>query len=182
MNEPIHRELATLGGGCFWCTQSVFSALRGVSGVTCGYSGGTTIAPTYEQVCTGTTGHAEAVQIEFDPTFITFADLLQVFFQTHEPTTLNRQGNDIGTQYRSVIFCHSPAQRETALATIQELTQAAAFSQPIVTLVEPAAVFYPAEDYHQDYFDAHPTQAYCAAVIRPKIDKFRQKFHDLLER
>ena len=182
MNEPIHRELATLGGGCFWCTQSVFSALRGVSRVTCGYSGGTTIAPTYEQVCTGTTGHAEAVQIEFDPTIITFADLMQIFFQTHDPTTLNRQGNDIGTQYRSVIFCHSPAQQETALATIRELTQAAAFWQPIVTLVEPAAVFYPAEDYHQDYFDAHPTQAYCAAVIRPKIDKFRQKFHDLLQR
>lgn len=181
MHEPSRNELATFGGGCFWCTQSVFSALRGVSKVRCGYAGGTIPAPSYEQVCTGTTGHAEVVQIEFDPSAISFADLLQVFFQTHDPTTPNRQGNDIGTQYRSVIFCHSPAQREAALATVQELTATAAFPGPIVTLVEPAALFYPAEDYHQDYFAAHPTQAYCAAVIRPKIEKFRKKFHDFLQ-
>ena len=181
MNQPNHGELATLGSGCFWCTQAVFGALRGVNQVTCGYSGGTTIAPTYEQVCSGTTGHAEVVQIEFDPNVITFDDLLQIFFQTHDPTTLNRQGNDIGTQYRSIVFCHSPAQRETALATIREFAAAEAFPQPIVTLVEPAVAFYPAEDYHQNYFAAHPEQAYCASVVRPKIDKFRKKFHDFLQ-
>jgi peptide-methionine (S)-S-oxide reductase len=171
---------ATFGGGCFWCTQAVFSALRGVTRATCGYSGGTTADPTYQQVCAGATGHAEVVRVEFDPTVFPYADLLQIFFQTHDPTTLNRQGNDIGAQYRSVIFYHSEEQRQAALETVSALTEAQAFRSPIVTQVEPAATFYPAEDYHQDYFATHPGQSYCAAVIRPKIEKFRVKFHDYL--
>jgi len=174
------NEIATLGGGCFWCTQAVFSAVRGVVSATCGYSGGTTVNPTYEQVCTSKTGHAEVVRVEFDPTVIPYDDLLQIFFQTHDPTTLNRQGNDIGTQYRSVVFCHADEQQRVAHETIDTLNGSGAFAAPIVTQVELAAEFYPAEDYHQDYFAAHPEQSYCAAVIRPKVDKFRTKFADYL--
>lgn len=174
-------HLATFGGGCFWCTQAVFSALKGVLRATCGYSGGTTADPTYEQVCTGTTGHAEVVRVEFDPSIIPYDDLLQIFFQTHDPTTLNRQGNDIGTQYRSVVFYHSDEQQRSALETITTLNESGAFAAPFVTRVEPAAAFSAAEDYHQDYFAAHPAQAYCAAVIRPKLDKFRTKFQDYLD-
>jgi peptide-methionine (S)-S-oxide reductase len=174
-------SLATFGGGCFWCTQAVFSALRGVARVTCGYSGGTTVNPTYEQVCSGMTGHAEVVRIEFDPSVIPYEDLLQIFFQTHDPTTLNRQGNDLGTQYRSVIFYHSEQQERMARDSMAAVDKSGAFRAPLVTQVEPAAVFYTAEDYHQDYFAAHPAQSYCAAVIRPKIDKFRAKFQDYLD-
>ncbi len=175
-------DLATLGGGCFWCTQAVFSGLRGVVRATCGYSGGTTADPTYEQVCTGATGHAEVVRVEFDPSIIPYDDLLQIFFQTHDPTTLNRQGGDIGAQYRSAIFYHDEQQRRSALEAIETLGASGAFAAPIVTQVEPAGVFYVAEDYHQDYFASHPTQAYCAAVIRPKLDKFRKRFEDYLAR
>lgn len=180
MNSTRELSLATLGGGCFWCTQAVFGALRGVVRVTCGYSGGTTVNPTYEQVCTGTTGHAEVVRVEFDPSVIPYHDLLEIFFQTHDPTTVNRQGNDIGTQYRSVVFVHDKQQEQTAQETIAALNQSCAFPEPIVTEVDPAAAFYPAEDYHQNYFAVHPAQSYCAAVIRPKIDKFRVKFRDYL--
>jgi peptide-methionine (S)-S-oxide reductase len=181
MNAGQDFALATFGGGCFWCTQAVFSAVRGVACVRCGYSGGTTVNPTYEQVCTGTTGHAEVVRIEFDPSVVPYEDLLQIFFQTHDPTTLNRQGNDIGTQYRSVVFYHSEQQERMAQDSIGALNKSGAFRAPIVTQVEPVAAFYTAEDYHQDYFAAHPAQSYCAAVIRPKIDKFRVKFRDYLD-
>ena len=142
MNSTQELALATLGGGCFWCTQAVFSALRGVVRVTCGYSGGTTVNPTYEQVCTGTTGHAEVVRVEFDPSIIPYDDLLQIFFQTHDPTTLNRQGNDIGTQYRSVVFFHNEQQQETARETIDVLNKSGTVLAPIVTQVEPATAFY----------------------------------------
>ncbi len=175
------QHVATLGGGCFWCTQAVFSQLQGVHEVVCGYSGGSLAHPTYEQVCTGETGHAECVRITFDPAVISFADLLQIFFQTHDPTTPNRQGNDVGTQYRSVIFCHDHLQQQLAHETIDQLNQAGAFEAQIVTQIEPARKFYEAEPYHQDYFAAHPTQAYCAAVIRPKLDKFVTKYRDRLK-
>lgn len=182
MDSQDHSHtLATLGGGCFWCTQAVFDQVRGVARVTCGYSGGTIPHPTYEQVCNGTTGHAEVVQVEYDSEAVSYADLLQIFFQTHDPTTLNRQGNDVGTQYRSVVFWHDELQRATARQIIDELNRAAAFEAPIVTQLVPATTFYSAEDYHQNYFAAHPQQAYCAAVIRPKLDKFQIRFRDRLK-
>lgn len=181
MSDKNPLETAVLGGGCFWCTQAVFEQLRGVESVTCGYSGGATVEPTYEQICTGQTGHAECVRIEFAPDTISFSDLLQVFFQTHDPTTLNRQGNDVGTQYRSVIFCQDQQQQQTAEATIDELNQNGAFSSPIVTQMVPAQTFFDAEVYHQGYFTANPAQPYCSAVIRPKMDKFRTRYRDLLK-
>jgi peptide-methionine (S)-S-oxide reductase len=180
MNEMNMNEIATFGSGCFWCTQAVFDAVRGVGRTTCGYAGGTTADPTYEQVCTGATGHAEVVRIEFDPRVIPYDELLQIFFRTHDPTTLNRQGNDVGTQYRSVIFVDGADQEQAARATIETLDRSAAFPAKIVTQVEAAGLFFPAEDYHQDYFAHHPNQAYCAAVIRPKLDKFRAHFRDYL--
>lgn len=175
------RELATLAGGCFWCLEAIFEQLKGVEQVVSGYAGGHVPHPTYEQVCSKTTGHAEVVQITFDPSVITFDDLLEVFFATHDPTTRDRQGNDIGPQYRSVIFFHSPAQQATAQTKIRELTEARVFPAPIVTEVVPLTTFYPAEDYHHGYFRAHPQQPYCAAVISPKVTKFRQKFARLLK-
>lgn len=181
MSDSSSVEVAVLGGGCFWCTQAVFDQLRGVQAVSCGYCGGQTAQPTYERVCTGQTGHAECVRIEFDPAAISFADLLQVFFQTHDPTTLNRQGNDVGTQYRSVIFCQNEAQRQVAEETIRQLSEAEAFDGSIVTQVEPSQPFYVAESYHQDYFANNPAQPYCSAVIRPKMDKFLQRYRDLLK-
>ncbi len=181
MSAKKDLSVATLAGGCFWCTQAVFNQLRGVNEVVCGYSGGSLARPSYEQVCTGETGHAECVRITFNPAAITYADLLQVFFQTHDPTTLNRQGNDIGTQYRSVVFYHDEQQQKTAQQTISDLNRAHAFDAPIVTQVESAGKFYEAEPYHQDYFAAHPSQSYCAAVIRPKLDKFLTKYRDLLK-
>ena len=181
MHASENMSLATFGGGCFWCTQAVFQQLRGVHRVTCGYSGGNVDDPTYEDVCSGATGHAEVVQIQFDPAVISYNDLLQVFFQTHDPTTLNRQGNDIGTQYRSVVFWSNQQQRDAATRTIGQLESNAAFDGRIVTQVVPLDTFYAAEPCHQDYFAAHPTQSYCAAVIRPKIDKFRTKYADLLK-
>jgi peptide-methionine (S)-S-oxide reductase len=167
-------ETATLAGGCFWCLEAVYDEMEGVNSVMSGYMGGPTKNPSYKAVCTGTTGHAEVVQIEFDPDVTTFRDLLEVFFVIHDPTTLNRQGNDVGSQYRSAIFYHSDAQRETAEAVIREI--AAAFRNPVVTQVVPAAEFYPAEDYHQEYYRNNPNQGYCAYVVAPKLDKFRQKF------
>lgn len=170
------QETATLAGGCFWCLEAVFEELNGVQSVASGYAGGHVPQPTYEQVCTGSTGHAEVVQVTFDPGTITYRDLLQVFFTIHDPTTLNRQGADTGTQYRSAIFTHSAEQRETAGAVIRELTAARLFSDPIVTEVAPLRAFYPAETYHADYFRRNPNQPYCRFVIEPKVAKARQRF------
>lgn len=170
------HEIATFGGGCFWCTEAVFLELRGVEKVESGYAGGATENPSYEAVCTGRTGHAEVIQITFDPATISFRDLLEVFFATHDPTTLNRQGADVGTQYRSAIFYHSPEQQAAAEAMIAERNASGDFASPIVTQVVPYANYYPAEDYHQNYYAEHPTQSYCSAVIPPKLAKLRQKF------
>lgn len=169
-------QRATLGGGCFWCLEAVFEQLRGVHKVVSGYCGGEIPNVTYEQVCSGRTGHAEVIQVTFDPAEISFADLLDVFFATHDPTTLNRQGADTGTQYRSVVFYHDDEQRRIVATKIEELNAAQIWNSPIVTQIAPLDVFYPAEDYHQSYFRAHPAQGYCQAVISPKVSKFRQKF------
>jgi len=169
-------EVATLGGGCFWCSEAVFSELKGVERVEPGYSGGSVPKPTYEQVCSGTTGHAEVVQITFDPKVISFREILDVIFATHDPTTLNRQGSDVGTQYRSVIFYHSEEQKATAEKVIEELTKAKTWDVPIVTQIEPFKAFYQAEEYHKNYFKRHPEQAYCQVIIAPKVAKFRKLF------
>jgi len=174
-------EIATLGGGCFWCVEAVYLEAAGVTSVMSGYMGGAKPNPTYEQVCGGNTGHVEVVQLKFDPTVITYRDVLEIFFATHDPTTLNRQGNDAGTQYRSVIFYYSPEQKATAEAVIRDLTAEKAFPNPIVTAIEPATEFYPAEDYHQQYFENHPNQPYCAFVVSPKVQKFRKKFAERLK-
>lgn len=163
---------ATLGGGCFWCTEAVFQKLEGLNEIIPGYMGGTTPNPSYEEVCNGTTGHAEVIQIDYDEDQLNYQDILGVFFKTHDPTTLNRQGNDIGTQYRSEIFYHNEEQREQAEAFIKGLSEQEVFDRPIVTKVSPADTFYEAEDYHVNYFNRNPNQPYCAAVIRPKVDKF----------
>lgn len=175
-------ETATLGAGCFWCVEAVFDDLRGVLDVVSGYSGGHTENPTYREVCSETTGHAEVTQIKFDPQEISFADILRVFFAVHDPTTLNQQGNDIGTSYRSAIFYHSDEQRKTAEEIIKEVTTEGVYDNPIVTEVAPFTVFYPAEDYHQEYFANNPNQPYCAAVVAPKVAKFRQKFVNRLKK
>ncbi|MCS7024927.1 MAG: peptide-methionine (S)-S-oxide reductase MsrA [Bryobacteraceae bacterium] len=169
-------EVATLAGGCFWCLEAVFEEVQGIVSVTSGYMGGTVPNPTYEQVCTGATGHAEVVQLRYDPERVTFRELLDVFFAIHDPTTLNRQGNDVGTQYRSAIFYHSEEQKKLAQEHINHLTLAGAFSDPIVTEVVPASEFYAAEDYHQHYFRNHSGQPYCRYVVAPKLLKFRQMF------
>lgn len=174
-------ERATLAGGCFWCTESVFDELRGVESVVSGYSGGHKDSPTYQEVCTGTTGHAEVIQIEFDPAEIDFPDILRVFFTVHDPTTLNRQGGDIGTQYRSSVFYHSEAQRQAAEDVIREIDAAAIYPNPIVTEVVPFEKFWPAEDYHQEYFVNNPNQPYCSAVIAPKVAKFRKMYAERLK-
>ena len=174
-------ELATLGGGCFWCLEPIFEELRGVGKVLPGYAGGRVANPTYERVCGGATGHAEVVQVEFDPGTISFADLLRVFLTVHDPTTLNRQGADVGTQYRSAIFYHSPEQKATAERVIAEIEREGVWSRPIVTEVAPLTTFYPAEDYHVDYYANNPDQGYCRVVIDPKVAKFRQKFRDRLK-
>lgn len=180
-SAPRPTETATLGGGCFWCTEAVFSELAGVASVTPGYSGGTVPRPTYEQVCTGRTGHAEVVQVTFDPTVVSYHDLLTVFMTTHDPTSLNRQGDDIGTQYRSVIFFHSPAQRATAQQVIGELESEGVWKRKIVTELAPLTDFFPAEEYHRDYFRRNPGSGYCRIVIAPKVAKFRKKFADRLK-
>ena len=170
------KEVATLGDGCFWCTEAVFNELKGVEKVDPGYSGGSTPNPTYEQVCSGTTGHTEVVQVTFDPSVVSYKEILDVFFATHDPTTLNQQGSDVGTQYRSVIFYHNEEQKATAEKVIEELTRAKAWDAPIVTQVEPFKAFYQAEEYHKNYFKRHPEQAYCQVVIAPKVAKLRKLF------
>ena len=176
-------EMATLGGGCFWCLEAVFEMVEGVQSVKSGYAGGRTVDPTYEQVCAGTTGHAEVVQVSFDPTVISYREVLEIFFAIHDPTTLNRQGADVGTQYRSVVFTHSDEQREQARALVDELSEQGPWDDPIVTEVEPLDAFYPAEAYHDDYYRRNPMQPYCSVVIGPKVAKFRQRFaHRLITR
>lgn len=167
-------EIATLGGGCFWCLEAVYQELKGVRGVVSGYAGGTVPNPTYEQVCAGTTGHAEVVQISFDPDEVSYRKILEVFFTLHDPTTLNRQGNDVGTQYRSVVFYHTPGQHEMAKHVIAEM--ASVWDASLVTELSPAPTFYSAEAYHQNYYRQHPDQGYCAFVVAPKVAKFRQMF------
>ncbi len=182
MGEAESKEVVTLGGGCFWCTEAVFDELRGVSQVTSGYSGGRVANPTYEQVCTGTTGHAEVVQITFDPKVISLKQILEVFFTVHDPTTLNRQGADVGTQYRSVIFYRDPQQKAIAEQTIKEVQESGIWSAPIVTEVAPFKAFYRAEDYHQQYFELNGQQPYCRMVIAPKVAKFREHYLSLLKK
>ncbi len=172
----MSTEQATLAGGCFWCLEAVFERVIGVEKVVSGYANGRTLNPTYQQVCGGDTGHAEVIQLTFDPAVIGYGELLEIFFAIHDPTTLNRQGADVGTQYRSAIFTSTPEQLAAANAKIAELDAAGIFGRPIVTQVEPLAQFYPAEGYHQGYYQAHPEQPYCQAVISPKVAKFRSKF------
>jgi peptide-methionine (S)-S-oxide reductase len=179
--EGTRTEVATLGGGCFWCVEATFEQLEGVERVVSGYSGGQVPQPTYRQVCSGTTGHAEVIQVHFDPERISFADLLRVFFTVHDPTTLNRQGQDVGTQYRSVVFYHSPDQKEQAEAVIRELDAEGVWSSPIVTEVSPFREFFPAEDYHQEYYRNNPNQPYCQVVISPKVAKFRKAYMDRIK-
>ncbi|MDA4123258.1 MAG: peptide-methionine (S)-S-oxide reductase MsrA [Thaumarchaeota archaeon] len=176
------KEVATLGGGCFWCSEAVFTELKGVEKVESGYSGGTKANPSYEEVCGGNTGHAEAVQVTFDPGIISYRQLLQIFLTVHDPTTLNRQGADVGTQYRSVIFYHDQAQKETAQKVIKETEDAKIWGRPIVTEVTPFKAFYKAEDYHQEYYSNNPNQGYCRVVIEPKVTKFRKQYQALLKR
>jgi peptide-methionine (S)-S-oxide reductase len=174
-------EVATLGGGCFWCLEAVYLDLEGVRSVRSGYAGGEKPDPSYEEVCRGTTGHAEVVQVEFDPELTTFREVLEVFFSVHDPTTLNRQGADVGTQYRSAIFYHSSQQQEVAKDVIRELEAEGIWSDPIVTEVTPLNAFYPAEEYHDDYFRRNPNQPYCQAVINPKLGAFRARFSHKLK-
>jgi len=175
-------ELATFGGGCFWCTEAVFKQIDGVVETVVGYAGGDVENPTYEQVCTGTTGHAEVCQVKYDPEKISYKDLLEVFFKTHDPTTLNRQGADVGTQYRSVIFYHNDVQKNLALEYIKKLGREGVYSKPIVTQVEPLKNFYRAEEYHQNYFEKNPYSTYCIFVVAPKIDKTKKLFKDKLKK
>lgn len=175
-------ETATFAAGCFWCVEAIFQRLDGVVSVTPGYSGGTVEKPTYKQVCTGTTGHAEACQIRFDPKKISYKDLLEVFWKTHDPTTLNRQGADVGTQYRSAIFCHNDEQLRLAQEYKKKLDESGAFDKPIVTEITPFTNFYPAEDYHRNYFNTNPGQSYCRIVIAPKVEKFEKVFKDKLKK
>lgn len=172
-------EIATLGGGCFWCVEAVYQELKGVLKVESGYTGGRISDPTYREVCSGMTGHAEVVQVTFDPVQVSYADVLRVFFAVHDPTTLNRQGNDVGTQYRSVIYYHTEQQRDSAEAIKKEAAEA--WDNPIVTEISPAEKFYKAEDYHQNYYRENPNQGYCSFIITPKLKKFREKFADKLK-
>jgi peptide-methionine (S)-S-oxide reductase len=175
------KEVATLAGGCFWCTEAVFSIVKGIEKVEPGYTGGSVPNPTYEQVSTGTSGHAEATQITFDPSVISFREILEIFFATHDPTTLNRQGPDVGTQYRSVIFYHNEEQKARAEKVIVDLGKEEIWDAPIVTQVEPLKTFYRAETYHKDYYKKHPKQPYCQQVITPKLVKLQQRFLDKLK-
>ena len=185
MNENLNKtpgnlERATLGGGCFWCLEAVYQQIQGVHSVVSSYAGGARPNPSYEQICTGATGHAEIVDILFDPQVISFRDLLEIFFVIHDPTTLNYQGNDHGTQYRSVIFTHSDAQTQIAHEIVKELEDSKIYSKPVVTQIDAAPTIYPAEEYHQNYFQQHPNQGYCMAVVAPKLAKFRAKFKALI--
>lgn len=179
--DSTKYSVATFGAGCFWCVEAVFERLKGVEKVISGYTGGSVPNPTYKQVCEGNTGHAEVCRIYYDPEVVTFEELLEVFWQTHDPTTLNRQGNDVGTQYRSAVFYHDDKQKELAEFYKKKLDESGAFSSPIVTEITPAVEFYVAEDYHQNYFDENGTQPYCAFVIKPKVDKFKKVFKDKLK-
>ena len=176
------KETATLAGGCFWCLEAVYDQLRGVADVVSGYSGGRVPNPSYREVCAGTTGHAEVVQVTFDPAAISFRELLEVFFTIHDPTTLNRQGADVGTQYRSAVYYHSPEQKAAAEQVIREVNTAGIWPAPIVTEVAPVAAFYPAEDYHQEYFARNPNQGYCTVIIAPKVAKFRKQYLSRLKK
>lgn len=178
----MDTETAVFGGGCFWCLEAVFLMLKGVKKVGSGYAGGFTENPTYNEVCGGNTGHAEVIRVEFDPEVISYNKLLEIFFATHDPTTLNRQGNDIGPQYRSIILFTSPEQQKLATDHINELKDKKAFHDPIITEVEPLEIFYEAEAYHQDYFENNPAQPYCSMVVSPKVNKFKDKFGDLLKK
>ena len=180
-DQPKKLETATFGAGCFWCTEAVFQRLKGVESVASGYTGGKVINPTYQQVCTGATGHAEAIQITFDPTVISYPELLEVFWKTHDPTTLNSQGHDHGTQYRSAVFYHSEEQKKLAEHYKQKLDEEHAFPKRIVTEITAAQKFYPAEDYHQNYYNLNGGQRYCQAIIRPKVDKVKKVFKDKLK-
>lgn len=175
-------ETTTLGGGCFWCLEAVYDQLNGVTDVVSGYAGGQVDNPTYKQVCSGTTGHAEVVQVTFDPNVITFDDILAVFFTIHDPTTLNRQGADVGTQYRSAIFYHSPEQKAAAEAAILRVNAEGLWPNPVVTQIAPLERFYPAEDYHQEYFENNPNAGYCRVVIAPKVAKFRKAYLEKLKK
>ena len=177
-----NREVATLAGGCFWCLEAVFDGLNGVESVESGYMGGQVTNPSYEQVCGGRTGHAEVVRITYEPATVSFKEILQVFFTIHDPTTLNRQGNDAGTQYRSAIFYHSPEQKAAAEEVIADITGNALYRDPVVTQLEPASAFYVAEDYHQEYFVRNPYQGYCQVVVAPKVAKFRKHFIERLKK
>jgi len=180
--EPAKKiEIATLASGCFWCTEAVFSIVKGVEKIEPGYTGGSKPNPTYEEVSMGTTGHAEAVQLTFDPKVISFKEILEIFFATHDPTTMNRQGPDVGTQYRSIIFYHDESQKKTAEVEIEELNKEGIWDKPIVTRIEPFKIFYKAEDYHKDYYKRHPESTYCQQVITPKIVKLQQRFFNKLK-
>jgi len=176
------EEVATLAGGCFWCLEAVFDEIEGVSLVKSGYAGGHTVDPTYQEVCSGTTGHAEVTQVTYDPTVVSYRDLLNVFFSIHDPTTVDRQGNDIGSQYRSAIFTHDAAQAEAAREVVEQVATAGVYPDPIVTSIEPLTAFYPAETYHDDYYARNPNQGYCQAVIAPKVAKFRKQHVERLRR
>ena len=182
MNSTTYnKQVITLGGGCFWCTEAVFDRVRGITEVQSGYSNGHVLQPTYEQVCSGTTGHNEVVQLTFDPSTISVKEILEIFFATHDPTTLNRQGHDVGTQYRSGIYFHSPEQQEVANEVLRHMAQDKVFAAPVVTEVLPVANFSPAERYHDNYYARNPHQGYCAAVVGPKVDKFRKTFARFLK-
>jgi peptide-methionine (S)-S-oxide reductase len=180
-DTPGKREIAVLGGGCFWCIEAIYSDITGVVSAISGYAGGHIKNPSYEQVCSHTTGHAEVVQVTFDPDVISYRDILEIFFNVHDPTTLNRQGADVGEQYRSVIFYLGDEQKRIAEETVKAFTEARAFKDPIVTQIEPLTEFYPAEDYHQAYFKNNPNQPYCRVVIAPKVNKFRKSHADMLK-
>ncbi|MEZ6063428.1 MAG: peptide-methionine (S)-S-oxide reductase MsrA [Planctomycetaceae bacterium] len=180
--DDSKTKLATFGGGCFWCTEAVYDRLKGVKKVTSGYSGGSVVNPTYAQVCTGSTGHAEVIQIEYDPKEIAFEQVLDVFFHTHDPTTLNRQGADVGTQYRSVVFFHDEEQKQQTQDMIRTLNASGDFDRPIVTKLEEFEKFYPDEDYHQNYFDQNGGQPYCQIVVGPKVAKFQKRYQSMLKK
>ncbi len=182
MKGSINTETATFGSGCFWCTEAIFQSLNGVESAISGYMGGETTNPTYKEVCTGTTGHAEVIQVVYHPDIISFEELLEAFWASHDPTTLNRQGNDVGTQYRSVIFYHSKEQKRISEEFKDHLNGKKVFPSDIVTEISPATTFYPAENYHQEYFERNGNEPYCAFVIRPKLDKFKKAFSDKLKK
>lgn len=182
MTEPNQLEVATLGGGCFWCLETFYNELKGIIKVESGYSGGTVPNPTYKQVCSGTTDHAEVIQITYNPNIITFKEILQIFFTIHDPTTMNRQGNDVGTQYRSIILYHNQNQKQTTEQVINEITQARIWNAPIVTQIIPYNIFYKAEEYHQEYYKKNPEQSYCRVIIAPKIAKLRKQYFEKIKK